>query len=269
MRDSKIRLVGIDVDGTLVGTGGIIHPSVWDAARRAGEHGIHLALCSGRAAFGAALEYARRLEAGGWHVFQNGASIVNLATGKSRSVPLPLTWKATLIEQARATGEALELYSDSTYVVESTSREARVHAEVLGVAFVPRPFESLTEPIVRAQWLLSPKRATDVTATAHHGLEVAQSSSPLMPETQFVGLTSAGVTKGNAIHGVADEYGISLDDVMYVGDAPNDLSALKVVGHPIAMANADPTVLKAAGRSVGHVDQGGLAEALEIAINGR
>lgn len=268
MRDSKIRMVGIDVDGTLVGTGGLIHPSVWEAARRACERGIHLALCSGRPAFGVALEYARRLEAGGWHCFQNGASIINLATGQSRSVPIPLPWKQTLIEQARTTGEALELYSDTAYAVESTSSLARDHADLLGVAFEPRPLESLTQPIVRAQWLLSARRAREVTSAPHAGLEMAQSSSPLMPDTQFVGLTREGVTKGAAVRSIAEEYGISLQDVMYVGDAGNDLSALRIVGHPIAMANADPDVLEAAGRCVGHVDQGGLAQALEAAING-
>jgi Cof subfamily protein (haloacid dehalogenase superfamily) len=269
LHDSKIRLVGIDVDGTLVGTGGFVHPSVWEAAKRACEHGIHLALCSGRPAFGLALEYARRLEAGGWHIFQNGASIVHLATGKSRSVPIPLEWKKTLIDQARSTGEVLELYSDTTYVAESTSIWAREHADLLGVAFEPQPFESLTQPIVRAQWLLSRERARELTPVPHPGLEVAQSSSPLMPDTQFVGLTREGVTKGSAIRSVAEGYGIPLADVMYVGDAGNDLSALRIVGHPIAMANADPAVLEAAEHTVGHVNQGGLAQALEIAINRR
>jgi Cof subfamily protein (haloacid dehalogenase superfamily) len=264
-----IRLVGIDVDGTLVGTGGFIHPGVWDAAVRACEHGIHLALCSGRPAFGVALEYARRLEAGGWHVFQNGASIVHLATRQSRSVPIPLEWKETLIDQARNTGEVLELYSDTAYVAESTSNWAREHAELLGVAFEPRPFESLTQPIVRAQWLLSPERAREFTSAAHPGLEVAQSSSPLMPDTQFVGLTHEGMTKGSAIRSVAQGYGIALQDVMYVGDAGNDLSALRIVGHPIAMGNADPAVLEAAEHVVGHVNDGGLAQALEMAMNRR
>jgi Cof subfamily protein (haloacid dehalogenase superfamily) len=264
-----IRLVGIDVDGTLVGTGGFIHPSVWDAAARACESGIHLALCSGRPAFGVALEYARRLEAGGWHIFQNGASIVHLATGQSRSVPIPLEWKETLIDQARSTGEVLELYSDSNYVAESTSSWARDHADLLGVAFEPQPFESLTQPIVRAQWLLSRERAREFTSAPHPGLEVAQSGSPLMPETQFVGLTHEGVTKGSAIRSIAEGYGIALQDVMYVGDAGNDLSALRIVGHPIAMGNADPAVLEAAGHVVGHVNQGGLAQALEMAISRR
>jgi Cof subfamily protein (haloacid dehalogenase superfamily) len=279
LHTSTIRLIGIDVDGTMVGTGGIVHPGIWEAAKRARERGIHLALCSGRPAFGLAMEYARRLEAGGWHVFQNGASIVNLATtqspplgipslaARSRSVPIPVPWVKTLIEQARETRETLELYSDTTFVAESSSDWAREHAELLGVAFAPQPFESLTQPIVRAQWLLSLTRATQFTAMAHPGLEVAQSTSPLMPDTQFVGLTREGVTKGTAMRSIAEEYGVSLADVMYVGDSGNDLSALQIVGHPIAMGNADPAVIKAAKHTVDHVDRGGLARALEMAMS--
>jgi Cof subfamily protein (haloacid dehalogenase superfamily) len=266
LQTSTIRLIGIDVDGTLVGTGGIIHPRVWEATTQARERGIHLALCSGRPAFGLALEYARRLEANGWHIFQNGASILNLADSRSRSVPIPAHWVKTLIEQARSNGEILELYSDTDYAVESRSAWAQGHADLLGVPFEPRPLDSLTQPVVRGQWLLTVKRAAQFTAAPHPGLEMAQSSSPLMPETQFVGLTHAGVTKGSAIRSVADEYGVPLQNVMYVGDAGNDLSALQVVGLPIAMGNAEPAVKAAARQTVDHVDRGGLAQALEMAI---
>jgi len=262
-------LVGIDVDGTLVGAGGAIHPRVWQAVQRARDAGIHLALCSGRPAFGLALEYARRLDSGGWHVFQNGASVLNLSDGRSRSVAISAAWTGPLIDQARVSGEALELYGDTDYVVESTSTWAREHAELLGVPFAPRAFESFAQPIVRAQWLLSPEKARKVVSEPHPGLEVAQSGSPLMPDTQFVGLTHSGVTKGSAMRSIAAEYGVSLGDVMYVGDSGNDLSALRIVGHPVAMGNADPAVLEAAGHSVGHVNAGGLADALELAISSR
>jgi Cof subfamily protein (haloacid dehalogenase superfamily) len=268
LRTSGTRLVGIDVDGTLVGASGVVHPKVWDAAKRAQELGIYLTLCSGRPAFGVALEYARRLDPAGWHVFQNGASVLNLGEGTSRSTPLPPTWITKLIDRARATGDALEFYGDTSYAVESTSTWAREHAELLGVPFEPRPLDSFQQPIVRAQWLLSPEDARKVTGAPHPGLEVAQSGSPLMPNTQFVGLTREGVTKGAAITNVAAAYGVDLKDVMYVGDSGNDLSALRVVGHPIAMGNADPDVLKAAGRVVGRADDGGLADALEFAIRG-
>jgi Cof subfamily protein (haloacid dehalogenase superfamily) len=266
LQTAKIGLIGIDVDGTLVGTGGLIHPRVWKAVADARERGIHLALCSGRPAFGLALEYARRLDPSGWHIFQNGASILNLASGHSRSVALPVHWVKTLIEQARRTGEVLELYSDTGYVVESTAPWAKEHAQLLGLAYEPRPLDSITQPVVRAQWLLSRERAAEFTAIPHPGLEVAQSTSPLMVDTQFVGLTHDGVTKGTAMSSIAAEYGVPLQNVMYAGDAGNDLSALRIVGCPIAMGNADPVVKAVAKHTVDIVDHGGLADAIEIAI---
>lgn len=261
-----IRLVGIDVDGTLIGSSGRVDPRVWRAAERARAAGIHLALCSGRPAFGVALDYARKLEADGWHIFQNGASILNLENGQSHSVPLPPACVKTLIAQAREIGEVLELYSDDKYVTESTSAWAEAHATILGVPFEARPFESLEGPIVRAQWLLSGEKAAQAMAGPHPGLEMAQSSSPMMLDTRFVGITREGVSKGSAMRSVAAEYGVDLQDVMYVGDSGNDLSALKIVGCPIAMANADAAVIEAAKHTVGHVDVGGLAEALQLAI---
>jgi len=261
-----IKLIGIDVDGTLVGASGEIAPRVLQAAESARRAGIRLALCSGRPAFGLALDYARQLDTDGWHVFQNGASIVELGSGQSRSAALPQEWIARLVAQARETGEVLELYDDTSYVIESRNDWAREHAKLLGVPFEPRPFESLRGAAVRAQWLLPEERAKQVLAEDHAGLEIAQSTSPLMPGVRFVGMTRDGVSKGSAMRSIAAEYGFPMADVMYVGDAPNDLPALAVVGHPVAMGNADPSVKRAATRTVGHVDTGGLADALEFAI---
>ncbi|NJD09330.1 MAG: Cof-type HAD-IIB family hydrolase, partial [Gemmatimonadetes bacterium] len=76
MQDTPVGLVCIDVDGTLVGSGGEVHPAVWTAAAGALAAGIRLALCSGRPAFGVTRELALRLDPKGWHCFQNGASVV-------------------------------------------------------------------------------------------------------------------------------------------------------------------------------------------------
>jgi Cof subfamily protein (haloacid dehalogenase superfamily) len=261
-----IGLVGIDVDGTLVGKSGEVDPRVWEAAELARAKGIRLALCSGRPAFGRAVGYARRLDMEGWHAFQNGASIVHLQTGQSRSVALAPAAVRAFIAEARANGNVLELYSDQDWVEESAATWAVEHAELLGVKFEPRPFESLDGEVVRAQWLLTSEQARTVMSRPHPGLEAAQSSSPLMPGTQFVGFTHAGVSKASAMRTIADQYGVAMRDVMYIGDSGNDISALRVVGHPVAMGNSDPDVIQAAGRTVASVDQAGVAEALRIAI---
>lgn len=263
-----IRLVGIDVDGTLVGRTGEVAPRVWEAAAAARAKGIRLALCSGRPAFGRAVEFARQLDTEGWHIFQNGASIVHLPTRQSRSAPLPPEAVKAFIAEARSSGNAtvLEIYSDQDWVAESTATWALEHAKLLGVKFEPRPFESLEGPAVRAQWLMTAAQARQIMSRPHPGLEGAQSTSPLMPETQFVGFTREGVSKASAMRIVAAEYGIDIRDVMYIGDSGNDISALRVVGHPIAMGNADPEVMKVAERTVAHVEDGGVADALQIAI---
>jgi hydroxymethylpyrimidine pyrophosphatase-like HAD family hydrolase len=134
------------------------------------------------------------------------------------------------------------------------------------VQFASRPFESLDGSAVRAQWLLTLAEAKHIMSRSHPGLEAAQSTSPLMPGTQFVGFTREGVSKASAMRTIAAEYGISMREVMYIGDSGNDVSALRVVGYPVAMADADPAVIAAAKTTVGHPDEGGVAQALDIAI---
>jgi Cof subfamily protein (haloacid dehalogenase superfamily) len=261
-----IRLIGIDVDGTLVGTSGVVHPTVWATADRARREGIHLVLCSGRPAFGLALDYARRLDPAGWHVFQNGASVIDLQSGKSSSVQIAPDFITRLIQRARETRDVLELYSDSAYVTESEADWARIHAEMLGLPFKPAPYESLGAPVVRAQWVLTARDADKYMQAPPAEVEVAVSTSPLLPAAHFVGLTHKGVSKGTAIRAIAASYGIDLRDVMYVGDADNDLPALRVAGHPVAMGNGSAAARALARHTVGHVDEGGLAEALELAL---
>lgn len=261
-----IELICIDVDGTLVGAGGAVPPGVWPAAERARAGGARIAVCSGRPGFGLARAYAERLDAAGWHVFQNGASVVQLATGESVSRPIPAGTVALLVERARRTGRMLELYTDAGYVAERDGEWARDHARLLGVPFAPRPFESLAGTIVRAQWLVARDEVDRVLLEPHPGLEIAPSTSPVMPDTVFMNMTLAGVNKGTAVRAMAAAYGIPLDRVMFVGDGENDLAAMSAVGYPVAMANAEPAVRALAGRTVGHVDEGGLAEALALAL---
>lgn len=261
-----VRLVCIDIDGTLVGSSGDVHPSIWGVAARVRDAGIRIAICSGRPALGVAVEFAARLDADGWHSFQNGASVLNLATGETRSRHLPDGVAGKLVERARASRFALELYSDTEYAIESTDERAHQHAALLGVPFLPRPFESLRGPIVRAQWMVSLSDVDAILAMPGHGLEVATSTSPVMPDTVFVGMTPPGVNKSVAVRAIAAEYGVPLPHVMFVGDGGNDVAAMQIVGIPVAMANAEPEVRAVAAHLAGHVDDAGLVDALELAL---
>jgi Cof subfamily protein (haloacid dehalogenase superfamily) len=262
----SIDLVCIDVDGTLVGASGDVLPAVWPVAQRAREAGIALAICSGRPAFGVTRTMAERLSPDGWHIFQNGASVLRLADHASRSEGIAPGIISDLVARSRRLGRLLELYTDEGYAFEIINERAHAHARLLGVPFAPRPFESLRGTVVRAQWVVSQDEAAVVMEEPHRGLEIGPATSPTMPDTVFINMTAAGVNKAQAVRTVAAAYGTPLSKVMFVGDGHNDVGARSIVGLPVAMENAEAAVRAIARRQVAHVDAAGVADALELAM---
>ena len=259
-----IDMVCIDVDGTLVGSSGTVSDAVWRAADLARARGVHLVLCSGRPAFGVTRSYAERLAADGWHVFQNGASVVNLRSGETRSSAIPPALVSMLVERSRERHRPLELYTDATYAVEMDTPRTRAHAGLLGLPFERRDLRSLRAPVVRAQWLVSHDEVEEVLGEPHEGLSLSHSLSPVMPDASFINVTPEGVDKASAVRLVADTYGVPLGRVMMVGDSANDVSAMRIVGMAVAMGNAEPDVRDIATTHVASVDEDGLAEALTL-----
>lgn len=262
-----VRLICIDADGTLLGTGDRVAKRVWIAAAHAAEAGIQLALCTGRPAFGVTRTFAERLAPEGWHAFQNGASLVRLSTGESRSASLPADIVTELKRRSSQTGRILGLYSDHTYAVESTSELVSQQAAILGVPFIARSFDDFTSPIVSAQWLIHEHELAAVLSEPHDGLELGPSTAPSMPGSCFVNLTSPGIDKSSAVRALAELYGCALSEVMFIGDGMNDISAMQIVGTPVAMGNAAPAVRALAKHQVVDADHGGVADALALALD--
>jgi Cof subfamily protein (haloacid dehalogenase superfamily) len=262
-----VRLICIDVDGTLVGSGDRIAERVWAAAARAAEAGIHLALCTGRPGFGITRTYAERLAPNAWHAFQNGASLMRLSTSESRSSSLRAETVTDLKRRSKQTGRLLELYSNHGYAVESTSEIAMRQAQILGVPLVARSLDDVEGPVVSAQWVIPSDELGAVMSEPHEGFELGPSTAPSMPDTCFVNLTPPGIDKASAVRALSEICECSLADVMYVGDGINDLAAMRIVGAPVAMGNADPAVRALAKYQVDDVDAGGLADALTLALD--
>lgn len=261
-----LGLMAIDVDGTLVGTGNLVRDDVWAALAQARAQGMRLAVCSGRPAVGNALAYAKRMDPDGWHIFQNGASIVKVDTGESRSEAFPADKLAGLIATAHEKGWLLEVYSDTEYTITQPGDLAERHAALLGLPYEARDPRTITGTVVRVQWVVPYAETEAVMNLPHVGLTLHPAGSPVMPDVNFISVTKAGVGKGSAVRTVAQTYGLTLDRVMGVGDGENDIAALKVVGHPVAMGNAEAVVKAAAQTVVSGVDEGGLREAVELAM---
>jgi len=263
-----IPLVCIDVDGTLVGSSGEVREAVWEAVDAALARGQHLALTTARGAFASSWEMAKRLDPNGWHVFHAGGATVHTGTSASRGHDLSAAEVELAIQAAEDADWVLELYSPTSYAVDHSDTRAVDHAALMGVPFARQDFDDFrthNSSIVRVQFVV-PVTAVDAVrdALAPTDLFVTSATSPIMPGTAFVSATKAGITKATGIETICGDLGITIEQVMMIGDGHNDLPAIEAVGFPVAMGNAVDEVRTLATHVVAHVEEDGVAEALAL-----
>jgi Cof subfamily protein (haloacid dehalogenase superfamily) len=85
--------------------------------------------------------------------------------------------------------------------------------------------------------LIQQKKSELTTYLSNISGAAATSSGPMNIEVM-----DQDGNKGNALKIMADYYGISMEDTVAMGDSFNDIPMLKVAGLSIAMGNADPAV---------------------------
>ncbi|MBE5786523.1 MAG: HAD-IIB family hydrolase, partial [Clostridiales bacterium] len=71
-----------------------------------------------------------------------------------------------------------------------------------------------------------------------------------------------GVDKGTGVRDMARMLGISMDQVMTLGDQENDIPMLMAAGYGVAMGNASDATKKVARYQTEDLDHGGFAKAI-------
>ncbi|GAB5602601.1 HAD family hydrolase [Thermus sp. FJN-A] len=269
-----VRLVFVDVDGTLVGKEGV-PPCVWPAVAGLQARGVRLSLITGRPGRGETLAYARRLDPEGLHVFESGAVVLRLTQDPHEPPARPLLVEALpreaaegAVRLARRLGLPLEGYTaEGGFYVEGDSPLIQAHQALLGLQAEGADLLGLKSPLVRLQVLAGPGAPLGGFLDGlPPGLAAHLAESPKMPGVRFVSLTKRGVSKLSAARLVAEAHGLTLAECAMVGDGENDLELIQAVGLGIAMGNASPAVRQAAQKVVAPVEACGLAEALEAVL---
>lgn len=82
-------------------------------------------------------------------------------------------------------------------------------------------------------------------------------------ETTSLEISAEGITKGTGLEKLAKHLGITMNEMIAVGDADNDIDVLSKVGLSIAMENANEKVKSICDVVVNDCDSNGCAEAIE------
>ena len=263
-----IKLILTDVDGTLIGTGSAIHPKVLAKLEQAREAGRHLAICTGRPLFSRAEEYARLISPVEPHIFQNGAQVARVDGSSLFESILPRAAFLELVALSRRTGRALEVYTASRCYAELFSAVALEHQRLIEIPVTPKDLLSITEPVLRAQWVIARDQlpAIELEMAGIANIHFSSAGTPDMPDAVFTSVTKLGTSKLEGAQVLAKHYGVTLSETMMVGDGDNDIELLSAVGLGVAMGNASAGAKAAARVTVGEVDKGGLADAIDLAL---
>ncbi len=263
-----IRLILIDIDGTLIGEDATIHPSTYPALERARNAGVHLGVATGRPGFGVALEFARVVSENDLHIFNSGATISKPGQKAVFTADLPRSAYLELVAISRREAVPLEVYTEDEFYLEREDALVKHHAEHLHWTPKHTDLLALEGHIVRVQWVVheSVWEKFHALTIVLSDLEISPATAPWSPGTVFASITKTGSSKLGAAKWLANHYGCGLENVMMIGDADNDVELIAGAGFGVAMGNGSANAKAVAKKIVANVDDGGLAEAIDLAL---
>jgi len=270
-----IRLIALDIDGTLLDSRWQVPAANRDAIRRVTDAGIEVALVTGRR-FDFARPVIDQLD-GPLTLIVSGGALVKQRDG--RTLIRHLLPAAT----ARAVLEATRDFRDATALVFDRPLSGQVVHERLDIRDVHRrtyfqrnrdfivevvPLEAaLVEDPIQVMFSGGVSRMRELVATIR-GLAVSPDIAVALTEYatrdfSLVDVNRAGCTKGATLSAWAARQGVARDEVMAVGDNFNDREMLEYAGVPVVMGNAVEE-LKGLGWPVTlDNDSGGVAAAID------
>jgi len=267
--NNRYKLLVVDVDGTLVDRNGAISAEDREALTKARASGIQVSLSTGRV-IKACMSIIARLSLDGCHIFFDGALVTNPAQNKEvYAQPLKREVVKRAVEFARLNTIYLELYSKDHFFAERENWSDDIHRRFFRVEPMFVDFTGIwnRERIIKAELVVhTPEEKAKARSFQSHfrdSLRFSIARTPAYPGVDFINIIDPKVSKGEALMALASHLGVSISEVMAIGDGLNDISLLKVAGLAVAMGNAPDEVKKVADHITLDVDHSGLAAAIE------
>ena len=271
----EIRLLAVDIDGTLLDPQFKISAENLAALRAAYAAGVELVLATGRR-HDYALPIAQEIGIPCWLISSNGALIRSSSGETFYFDRLPSTIAGKLIRHMDACrGHAVLTFDrqgTNALVLErfeelnqSISRWIQVNAQC--IQYVSPLEEALIEDPIQAMYcgrVARMEEAQQRLAQADFLHEIA------ILKTQYdhrdlciLDVLNRGCSKGHALRRWAEEHGIRREQVMAIGDNFNDVEMLEFAGLAFVMGNASQELKQSGWKVTSSNAESGVAHALQ------
>lgn len=268
-----IRLLAIDVDGTLLDSSGHMPPANRDAIHEAVARGIHVALVTGRS-----YPFARPVADG----LPDSLTLIVSSGAVERAMDgTTLARRLLNREVARRVLTSTRPYRDAAALVFDRDRDRQILFETMDwehpgrkaywrrnqglITHAPSLEDALDEDPIELMFngyvdLVRPlaRRLQDEAADFAVSLTEYEARN-----FSLVDITAPDATKGRALAWRAQQLGVERAEVMAVGDNFNDIEMLEFAGTAIVMGNAVDSLKTRGWPVTGHQDAAGLAQAIE------
>ncbi|MFG6146798.1 Cof-type HAD-IIB family hydrolase [Halobacillus sp. B23F22_1] len=279
-----MKMIAIDLDGTLLNNESEISEENLQAIQRAQQEGVEIVVATGRAEFDVREVFADT-GLNTWVIGANGATIHTPEGKLFDSVPIQPNDAEEILSWLEAEDYYYEVFSDDAILTPENGRDLLyIELDRIKTANPDANIAELEHSLAKQFGQSGFKKVPSYR-------EIMQSGQPLYNVLAFsfekekrdkgwkkfegyedLTLVSSGIhnfelehkdaSKGIALEKLAAHFGFSLRDTAAIGDSPNDLSMLNVAGHRAAMANARDSVLEASDFVTKTNDDHGVAHAI-------
>ena len=276
--EKDIRIVSLDLDGTLLDSQKRLSEANRAALEEAAAKGVHIVPTTGRF-FGMMPQAIRDLPFVRYAITINGAQVFDRETGDAIvREEIPLDMALEILGLLDGYDIIYDCYrSNWGWMTESLQDKAEEYATdahyVKMVREFRNPVPDLKEHLKSTaaegdvqKIMLFARNAPDSDAVTKAIAEAVAERFPSIKATSStwnnLELNIATAHKGNALGRFAGHLGLTLDNCMALGDGTNDLTMIEAAGLGVAMSNAHPLVLAAADHVTVSNDEDGVAKAI-------
>lgn len=265
-----IRLVAIDLDGTLLRSDKKLSKRAVEAVGKVLDRGVKVILASARPPR-SVREIYDLLKLDTLQINYNGAVISDPPNNKiilHRPIPVPLARQ--VVDMARGMEKRLVVHVEILDKLYTDRDEKTLQTETsraMGPDYLGALAGVLNRPVTKLMLLGDPSWLEPIRTAIRkqfHG-QVSMAIS----DDYLIQVIHPAADKARALNEVALRYSVDRQHIMAIGDAPNDETMLKWAGLGVAVGNAWPRTIKCADKIAPSNDSDGVAFALEKYILGQ